>query len=468
MTQRDTEIVAALVVRLTDRVGVDAMRLWFGHSESLALVGDQLMVRAGSHFKLNHIRTQFREPIAAAAQSVLGHVPDLAFEVLAMESLVVATGNVGLTNMATSGSPNVESETPARDGAPAGGSRRRFNNLRTFVKGDGNAVALTACEMVLDRPGEITPLFLYGPSGTGKTHLLEGVWSEIRRTRPVGNRVVYLSAEQFTTQFLEALKGSGLPNFRQKYRRADMLLIDDVQFFAGKRATITEVQNTVDEMLREGRQVVMAADRPPAQLAELGTALTTRLASGMVCALQPGNQQMRLAIARQMCASRRLEIPTAVLQYIAQHMPGDARHVGGALNRLQATRLALGRSIDMQLAREALADLVQANQRAIRLDDVQQAVCDVLGMQSAELQRDVKAKSASHPRMLAMYLARRHTRAALSEIGEHFGRRSHTTVVSAQKKVEAWIAAHASLTVNGRTWSIEQAIREIEGRLQVS
>ena len=171
-------------------------------------------------------------------------------------------------------------------------------------------------------------------------------------TKPIGNRVVYLSAEQFTTQFLEALKGSGLPNFRQKYRRADMLLLDDVQFFAGKRATITEVQNTVDEMLRQGRQVVMAADRPPAQLAELGTALTTRLSSGMVCALQPGNQQMRLAIARQMCASRRLEIPTAVLQYIAQHMPGDARHFAGAINRLQATSLALGRSIDLQLARE--------------------------------------------------------------------------------------------------------------------
>jgi chromosomal replication initiator protein len=321
--------------------------------------------------------------------------------------------------------------------------------------------------MVLDRPGEITPLFLYGPSGTGKTHLLEGVWSEIRRTRPVGNRVVYLSAEQFTSPFLEALKGSGLPNFRQKYRRADVLILDDVQFFAGKRATINEVQNTVDEMLREGRQLVMAADRPPAQLAELGAALTTRLSSGMVCALQAGDRQMRLSIARQMCTARKLEIPRSVLEYIAEHMPGDARHLGGALNRLQATSLAHGRPIDLALAREALADLVRANQRAIRLDDVQRAVCEVLGMENAQLQSNVKAKSASHPRMLAMFLARRHTRAALSEIGEHFGHRSHTTVVSAQKKVEAWIDQHSSLTVNGRTWNVEQAIREIENRLQV-
>jgi chromosomal replication initiator protein len=459
VTQRDTEIVPALLQSLADRVGAEAMGLWFGQSDSLAWNGVQLVVRAGSQFKLNHIRAKFREPILAAAESVLGLLPHVAFEVSQIDS---AAHKVPLAP------PPAESEREACvDVGRWRNGRRRFNSLRTFVKGEANAVALTACEMVLDRPGEITPLFLYGPSGTGKSHLLEGVWSEIRRSRPVGNRVIYLSAEQFTSQFLEALKGSGLPNFRQKYRRADVLILDDVQFFAGKRATITEVQNTVDEMLREGRQLVMAADRPPAQLAELGTALTTRLSSGMVCALQPGDRGLRLAIARQMCTSRQLEVPRIVLEYIAQHMPGDARHLAGALHRLQATSLAHGRPIDISLAREALADLVRANQRAIRLDDVQRAVCAVLGMENAQLQSNVKAKSASHPRMLAMYLARRHTRAALSEIGEHFGRRSHTTVVSAQKKVEGWIAQNSSLMINGRAWDVGQAIREIENRLQV-
>jgi chromosomal replication initiator protein len=461
VTHRDTEIVAALLRWLADRVGQEAFDLWFGEPDCLAWDGQQLVVRAASQFKLNHIRAQFREPILAAAHGVLGHVTEVAFKVCERcEPVASESASSSLADIAASNGPGEPGARPPL-------SRRRFNTLRTFVLGSGNMVAHKACEMVLNHPGEITPLFLYGPSGTGKTHLLEGVWSEIRRTRPVGNCVVYLSAEQFTSHFLDALKGSGLPNFRQKYRRADVLLLDDVQFFAGKRATITEVQNTVDEMLREGRQLVMAADRPPAQLAELGTALTTRLSSGMVCALQPGDREVRLAIARQMCTARKLEAPREVLEYIAEHMPGDARHLAGALHRLQATSLAHGRPIDLALAREALADLVRANQRAIRLDDVQRAVCEVLGMENAQLQSDVKAKSASHPRMLAMFLARRHTRAALSEIGEHFGRRSHTTVVAAQKKVAAWIAQHSSLTVNGRTWTVEQAIREIENRLQI-
>ena len=140
--------------------------------------------------------------------------------------------------------------------------------------------------MVAERPGPVSPLFLYGPAGCGKTHLLEGIWSAVR-SGSQSRRVLYLTAEQFTSMFLEALRGSGLPSFRHKYRHVDLLLIDDVQFFLGKRATLVELQNTVDALLQERRQLVLAADRSPSELAKFGPVLTTRFSGGLVCGIEP-------------------------------------------------------------------------------------------------------------------------------------------------------------------------------------
>ncbi len=165
------------------------------------------------------------------------------------------------------------------------GPRRRFATLVDFVIGAGNRLALTSAQVAAERPGTMTPLVLYGPHGTGKTHLLEGIWSAARKQNPNLN-CVYLSAEQFTTFYVGAARGGGMPSFRRKYRGVDILLIDDLQFLTGKKGTLVELLHTMDTALREGRQLVFAADRAPRELAGLGTELSTRLSGGMVCSLE--------------------------------------------------------------------------------------------------------------------------------------------------------------------------------------
>lgn len=454
------DIRSALARSVAASIGDEPFELWFDGGDALKVDGANIFVQAGSQFKLDRIRTAYHKILLACGQELLGCDPKIDYEVVVNSS--------GASRTTTPAPIASQSEIVPQPPVSANGNRgrRRFANLRSFVSGEGNRVALTSCEMIVDRPGEITPLFLYGPPGVGKTHLLEGIWTAIRTRRQL-SRVVYLSAEQFTSYFLEALKSSGLPSFRRKYRGADVLIIDDVQFFAGKKATVDELQHTVDEMLRDGRQLVLAADRPPGQLTQLGEGLTARLASGMICAMRPAERETRLAIARQMATSRKLEIPGNVLKHIADQFQGDARQIQGALNRLQTMAKAYQRPIDLSLAQSALADLIRANARPVRLADIERAVCDCLGLDKTQLQSPQKTKSVAHPRMLAMYLARKHTPAALAEIGDHFGHRSHTTVVSAEKRVNQWLAKSTPLAIRGRTWSIHDAIDEIEGRLRI-
>ncbi len=462
MTHRDTEIVSALRRALAQRVGNDAYELWFAGGAALDWDGTSLLLKASSQFKLDRIRSHFRSELVEACNEVLKREAQFIFRI---DLDAVAKPTSTSTDVASTKpqADEANSDTSARGFAKQSG-QRKFASLRTFVAGEGNRLAFTSCEMIVDRPGEISPLYLYGLAGTGKTHLLEGIWSAIRRRRT--KNVVFLSAEQFTNYFVEALKGKGLPSFRRKYRGTDVLIIDDVHFLAGKKATIGELQHTLDDMQRRGRQVVLSGDRPAGMLKELGQATITRLASGMSCALQPADRNTRLAIARQMATARRMEVATSVLEFIADKLSGDARHLSGALNRLQAAAAAWGRPVDVQLAREALADLIRAGARPVQLGDIERAVCSVMGLDRDKLQSPQKSKSVAHPRMLAMYLARKHTRAGLSEIGDHFGR-THTTVVSAEKRVRGWLDEHASLSVDGSTWSVDDAIRRIEGELRV-
>jgi chromosomal replication initiator protein len=276
---------------------------------------------------------------------------------------------------------------------------------------------------------------------------------------------VYLSAEQFTSHFLEALRGSGLPSFRRKYRGVGLLIIDDLQFFVGKRATQVELLHTVDTLMRDRRQLVFAADRSPAELAELGPELTTRLASGMVCRVEVPDYATRLGIVAQLARRMKLQVPAEVQEFVASRLTNHARELSGALCRLQATSEALGKPITLAMAEEALREMIHDSTRMVRLGDIEKAVCQVFGLEPQSLQADDKSKSVSHPRMLAMWLARKHTRAALSEIGRYFGRRSHSTVVSAQKRVDRWVACGSSIDLAERAWTVDEAIRHVERHL---
>ena len=239
----------------------------------------------------------------------------------------------------------LRTERPTATRRPAtatpAGSRRKFASLSSFVIGQSNRLAFVSAEMIARRPGQITPLLIHGPTGVGKTHLLEGIWSASRRASRE-QTAVYLSAEQFTSLFLEALRGSGLPSFRRKYRGVSLLILDDLQFLVGKRATQVELLHTVDTMLREGRQLVFSADRPPAELAELGPELTARLSSGLVCPIEPPDFATRLGVAAHMAKRLGVDVPVEVQRLIASRMTCHAREISGAICRLQAASQAMG------------------------------------------------------------------------------------------------------------------------------
>jgi chromosomal replication initiator protein len=333
-----------------------------------------------------------------------------------------------------------------------------------FIVGEENRLAYASAEMILKHPGRTTPLFLYGPTGSGKTHLLETIRREGRRRTNL-RRVVSVSAEQFTTQFLEALQGSGLPNFRRKFRQVELLLIDDLQFFLGKKTTISELQNTVDFFLRDRRQLVLAADRSPAELTGMSQELRGRISGGLVCHLVYPELETRRRIVRQF-ASTRGGLDDDVAEMLATRFPGDVRQLAGALNRLHAHGQAHDVSMTIERAEAALSDLLRNSQRVVRLVDIDGAVCEVFGIDRDRLHSDRKEKLVSQPRMLAMWLARKHTRAGLAEICRYFGRRSHSTVVSAQRNVNRWVSDGSAIRLASGDCTVEDAIRRVESKLR--
>jgi len=345
-------------------------------------------------------------------------------------------------------------------------AKRHWSSLPEFIPGEANCLAFSAAQTAAERPGEYSPLTLVGPPGSGKTHLLEGIWRQVRERRTL-QRVIYLTAEQFTNHFLEALRQSGTPSFRRKYRDVELLLIDDVQFFAGKQSTLVELVHTIDTLVRDGRQVVCSSDRPPAELRALGPELVTRLQGGLVCTLQPADFATRLGILRQIAQRQRVRLPEDVLQWLATQFDGDARHLSGAINRLRAAADAHEQPIDLHFAQQSLDDLIHSSRRPVRLPDIVEAVCDVFGVEANQLQSSSKAAGVTLPRMLIMFLARKYTRAALSEISRSLGRKSHSTVVSAQHTVTEWLAAGKTVPHSHGSLRIEDAIKRVESRLRI-
>jgi len=493
-THAGTDIEQLLRVAIIEQIGQDRFDLWLGNRCALLVHGDRVMVECANQLKLDWVRSHLRHDVEVAMRKTLGQQAVLEFR-LRRETPAVANAAGGSGKIATS------SASPAADPLPFPASSevsadphggfaskstgadvnhrpssssprepqsspgRKFAAFSSFIVGDGNRVAYTAAEMVAQRPGSVSPLFIYGPHGVGKTHLLESVWTQTRQTHP-RLRTVYLSAEQFTSYFLEALGGKGLPSFRRKYRDAGLLVIDDVQFLLGKRATLVELKSTLDHLAQQGRQFALAADRSPQELAEMGPELTARLGAGLVCGIATPEPKIRGKIVTQAAAALGLKIPTPVCDWLAEHIAPDARMLSGAVNRLWATSVAHGRKIDLSLAEECLSDLTATAGAAVRLKDIDKAVCEVFGLPARSLQSDRKIRKLVYPRMLAMWLARKHTRSALTEIGEYFGRRSHSTVISAERKVGTWMDKNESLDCAGAKTRLSEALGKIEQRLR--
>ncbi len=487
--------LASLVeASLRERLGGERYAVWFGDAVSFDVEpegagnGGCVVVSVGNAFSQEWLKRTFHADVAAAVQTACGMAWSVAWRTGAATALVIVPAVAsapaiaaapGLLRPVTASGPRNAVRTsragatrqagngivPAAEARGGISARRPAAGLDSFVVGPSNRMAFAAIEIAASRPGEMSPLVLHGPSGVGKSHLLEGICGRFRDLHP-GATTLLLSAEQFTTSFLQALHGSGLPGFRRGCRNADLLVIDDLQFFAGKRATLMEVQQTVDALHRQGRQMVFASDRDLEALDGLGPDLLTRLRGGMIARIEPPDYDVRRGIVAGTAAARGVSLPDEVIHYVATHMTRHARELIGALNRLEATSHMLGLPVTVGMAEEALADLVRSSARSVRLADVERAVCSAFGIESGSLQSSRRARTVNHPRMLAMFLARRHTTSALTEIGSYFGRRSHSTVISAQKTVGEWVAQRSRIVLADATWDIEEAIRRVEDVLR--
>ncbi|MFN5104835.1 MAG: DnaA ATPase domain-containing protein [Planctomycetota bacterium] len=335
-----------------------------------------------------------------------------------------------------------------------------------FIVGPHNNFAWTACQMVLERPGQVSPFLIHGPHGVGKTHLAVALSQRLKAQQRY-RRVIFLTGEQFTIEYTENAKSGGFASFRKKYRDVEVLVIDDVQFCLGKQGTLIELRNTIDMLLRESRQVILVSDRGLHELDGLGHDLHARLSGGMHCAIEPMDPQTRRALLSRLCNQHGLGIDQDVLSWIAQQCGSDARVIQGVVLRLMAKHRMLGRSMTSEEATSAISDIVRANRPIVRLTDIENAVCKTFGLENQKLQTKSKCQLLSQPRMLAMFLARKHTRTALSEIGEYFGNRTHSTVISAQKKVDSWIESKELLQVGNTSMLVQDILRSLEANLQV-
>ncbi|XEC95019.1 chromosomal replication initiator protein DnaA [Paenibacillus tarimensis] len=306
----------------------------------------------------------------------------------------------------------------------------------TFVIGVNNRFAHAASLAVAEAPAKsYNPLFMYGGVGLGKTHLMHAIGHYILEHNP-NTRVLYISSEKFTNEFINAIRDNRGESFRTKYRNIDVLLIDDIQFLAGKEQTQEEFFHTFNALHEERKQIVISSDRPPKEIPTLEERLRSRFEWGLITDIQPPDLETRIAILRKKAKAENLDIPNEAMIYIANQIDTNIRELEGALIRVVAYSSLINEDISSHLAAEALKDIIPSSRpRMITIQDIQQKVGEFYGLKLEEFKARKRTKAVAFPRQIAMYLARELTDYSLPKIGEAFGGRDHTTVIHAHEKI---------------------------------
>ncbi len=326
--------------------------------------------------------------------------------------------------------------------------RYTFGN---FVVGKPNELAHAAARRVSEGgPVGFNPLFLYGGVGLGKTHLMHAIAHDYQ-TRHPSAQVLYLSAEQFMYRFVQALRESTIMDFKGMFRNVNMLMVDDVQFIAGKDSTQEEFFHTFNALVDQGKQIVISADRAPAEIKGLEERIKSRLSCGLIVDLHPTTYELRLGILQSKTAVFRaqqpdLEIGAGVLEFLAHRITTNVRVLEGALQRLFAHASLLRREITLEVAQECLADILRTNDRKINIDDIQRKVAEHYNIRLADMMGPKRARNVARPRQIAMYLSKQLTSRSLPEIGRRFGGRDHTTIMHGVRKIEELIIDDSAMS----------------------
>ncbi len=528
----DKDVLGKVKEALIDRIGPERFQLWFGRHVTFKIEGEKVIVEVSNEFALNRLRNHYSAEIRHAAAIALGSYASIQLTLVepAVAVLLPAAGSASetvtpeaskstmpaiarLKTVARPPRPAADRRTgrngaikPLRELGESAANRRNTDNsidspprsaetnsssaaegsadasglssirgsapgeamtFANFAAGSSNQLAHTAAQMLSSNPGDGAPLCFWGATGTGKTHLLHAIRHELR-TRHRMARVILMSAEDFTNEFLGCVRGSGLPAFRKRYRDLDALLIDNIQFFGGKSATLREVLYTVDTIISRRRPLVLASDRPPMEIEGLSSELAGRMSSGLVCGINPHELEVRRELLKRESLRSYMPWDQSILEELALRTTGDGRVIQG-IGRLVSTLQRMYRRMPsmQEIVREA-GDLLQRGPRMVGLPEIEKAVCAAFNLPSGELRGDAKSRTVSQPRILAMYLARQHTNAAFSEIGRYFGNRNHSTVIAAYRRAEDWIKANQAVGGTGhRGLKVQEAIDTVENLLRI-
>jgi chromosomal replication initiator protein len=512
ITAQDQQL-ARLANAIAQRVGPQRFHVWFNNSTRLDLKQDGLEIAVPNDFISEWIGSHFSRPIQEAAHEVLGCslpvrfsvVPQL-FEVQTTDAPVAsnapdlkpkdsaraaarpmqtpaisprftpadrratAAKSAAIDDADCKAIPVMALPAPAvviEDRATSTSTRPRLRHeIETFVVGQSNQLAYNTALYVAEFPGaQYNPLFIHGGCGLGKTHLLQGLCKRFIQHHPT-KRWTYLTGEEFTNEFLVALRTSKIDVFRRKMRDLDLLVIDDVHFLGGKKATQEEFLHTFNAIEAMGRQVVMASDNHPKMIEEFGESLVNRFVSGMVVRIDPPNFATRCEILRSLSLRSGMSLPEEVVCWIARRVTQNVRELEGAITRIAAVVKLTGRVPDAAMAQEALGDLDRQLVAPVRPDNILQSVCDYFGLDNKDLMSGRRQRTISLARSVAMYLVRKTAKLSFPEIGMRMGKRNHSTVISACRRIERAVMRNESLVWTSSVGEHQEEASELLQRLE--
>ena len=510
--------LARLADAIAQRVGPQRFHVWFNNSTRLDLKHDGLEIAVPNDFISEWIGTHFKAPIQEAAHEVLGCPLPVRFSVVpqlfevnkaaasanangspaaaAGNGVAKKNGNGALVNASVGANGNGKTSAIAAvassvsqavvasnavpimrsipgtslsgDGQASNYSTRSRlrHDVDTYVVGPSNQLAYNAALYVSEFPGaQYNPLFIHGNCGLGKTHLLQGLCRKFIGHHPT-KRWMYLTGEEFTNEFLTALRTNKLDAFRRKVRDLDLLVIDDVHFLAGKKATQEEFLHTFNSIEAMGRQVVMASDAHPKMIEEFGESLVNRFVSGMVVRIDPPNYATRCEILRALSLRSGLPLNEEVVGWIARRVTQNVRELEGAVTRIGAHVKLTGKPADVQTAQEALGDLDRQLVAPVKPENILQSVCNYFGLEHKDLMSGRRQRTISLARSVAMFLVRKTAKLSFPEIGMRMGKRNHSTVISACRRIERAVAKNEPLTWTSAVGERQEEAAELIQRLE--
>ncbi len=448
------DVVGLIESRIAEKLGPQRYNVWFKNATQLSVTDQYLRISAPNHFVGEWIERHFSTAIAEAAREVTGNDYTLSFAIDPLLAKSLGKKQPDRQSEFVANNPDRVAREQLRAGSlpvetPLKG---RFDD---FVAGASNRLAYAAAQSVADKPGaQYNPLFLHGGCGLGKTHLLQAICNNFKLRHP-NLRWRYVTGEEFTNDYVYAIKAREMDAFHARYRTLDALVIDDVHFLANKRATQEGFLHTFNAIDAAGKQIVLASDAHPKMIGHFSESLVTRFLSGMVVRIESPDPEVRIGVLRRRAERLKVAVGDAVLRHIAENFRANIRELEGALLKVVALAHVNGEPITVALADRAVKDLIRQTVPVVLLSDIESVVSIYFGLTPADLHTSRKSRTIALARGIAMYLARRHTEMSFPEIGRFMGNKNHSTVILARRRISQMVQNNATVG-----WMTPEGLRE--------